>query len=72
MKNNFLESSIKQFEYYKILGDKTFSQLSDEQLFIQINNESNSITTIVKTLMGKYAITLDRLFDLGRRKRVSE
>lgn len=72
MKNNFLESSIKQFEYYKILGDKTFSQLSDEQLFIQINNESNSIATIVKTLMGKYAITLDRLFDLGRRKRVSE
>ena len=52
MKNNFLESSIKQFEYYKILGDKTFSQLSDEQLFIQINNESNSIATIVKHLWG--------------------
>ena len=50
MKNNYLESSIKQFEYYKMLGDKTFSQLNDEQLFEKLNEESNSIGTIVKHL----------------------
>jgi Protein of unknown function (DUF1572) len=52
MDNNFLESSIKQFEYYKMLGEKTFAQLSDEQLFWQFNAESNSIATIVKHLWG--------------------
>lgn len=52
MTNDFLDSTKKQFEYYKILGEKTFSQLTDEQLFRQLNEESNSIATIVKHLWG--------------------
>ena len=52
MKNDYLDSVIKQFEYYKMLGVKTFSQLTDEQLFKQLNEESNSIGTIVKHLWG--------------------
>ncbi len=52
MENDYLESVKKQFEYYKMLGEKTFSQLSDEQLFWQYNEESNSIATIVKHLWG--------------------
>lgn len=52
MNNNFLESSIKQFEYYKSLGEKTFNQLSDEKLFWQCNAESNSIAIIVNHLWG--------------------
>lgn len=52
MTTNYLESVKKQFEYYKMLGENTFSQLSDEQLFIQLNEESNSIATIVKHLWG--------------------
>lgn len=42
----------KQFEYYKILGDDTFNQLSDDQLKITINDNSNSIAMIVKHLHG--------------------
>lgn len=52
MHNDFLGSAIKQFEYYKLLGEKTMAQLSDEQLFWQYNAESNSIATIVKHLWG--------------------
>ena len=52
MKNDYLESSKKQFEYYKMLGEKTFAQLSDEQLFWQYSEESNSIAMIVKHLWG--------------------
>ena len=48
----YLESAKKQFQYYKMLGEKTFSQLTDEQLFIQANSESNSIAIIVKHLRG--------------------
>ncbi len=35
-----------------MLGEKTFSQLEDEQLFWQYNEESNSIAVIVKHLSG--------------------
>lgn len=49
---NYLDSALKQFEYYKMLGDKTFAQLTDEQLFWQYNTESNSIAVIVKHLWG--------------------
>jgi hypothetical protein len=44
--------SIKRFEYYKSLGDKTFDQLTDEQMFWQYNEESNSIAVIVKHIAG--------------------
>jgi uncharacterized damage-inducible protein DinB len=52
MPTNYLSDAIGQFEYYKMLGDKTFAQLSDEQLFWQANADSNSIATIVKHLWG--------------------
>ncbi len=50
--DDYLNSVRKQFEYYKQLGDKTFSQLQDEHLFWTYNDESNSIATIVKHLSG--------------------
>ncbi len=52
MEKDYLNSVKKQFEYYKMLGDKTFSQLSDNDFFWQFNAESNSIATIVKHLHG--------------------
>ena len=55
MTNDFLDSAKKQFEYYKILGEKTFSQLTDEQLFRQLSEESNSIATIVLWMKRKAA-----------------
>ena len=52
MTNDYLESVRKQFLYYKTLGEKTFAQLTDDKLFWQYNEESNSIATIVKHLWG--------------------
>ncbi len=52
MAGSYLESTRKQFEYYKLLGDKTFAQLSDEQLYWQYNADSNSVAIIVKHLWG--------------------
>ena len=49
---SYLESIKKQFEYYKMLGEKTFEQVSDDKLFWQNNEESNSIAMIVKHLHG--------------------
>lgn len=52
MKNNFLESVNSQFQYYKTIAEKTFDQLTDEQLYWQYSEESNSIVTIVKHMVG--------------------
>ncbi|WET48890.1 DUF1572 family protein [Chryseobacterium indologenes] len=43
---------VKRFEYYKSLGDQSFEQLSNEQIFWQYNQESNSIAVIVHHLAG--------------------
>jgi hypothetical protein len=50
--NDYLKSVTLQFEYYKLLGEKTIDQLSEEQLFWQANETSNSIAIIVKHLSG--------------------
>lgn len=48
----YLKSAVRQFEYYKSLGEGAMAQLSDEGLFWQYNAECNSIATIVKHLHG--------------------
>ncbi len=52
MKENYLQSTRKQFQYYKLLGQKTFEQLHEKDLFWQFNPESNSIAIIVNHLSG--------------------
>jgi len=49
---SYLTSVIKQFEYYKMLGEKAMAQVPDEALFWQYNTESNSIAVIVEHLSG--------------------
>lgn len=52
MKLNYINSVKKQFEYYKSLGEKTFSQLEDQDLFWKYNDATNSIAIIVNHLWG--------------------
>ncbi len=52
MTKHDLVGFIKQFEYYKMLAEKTFLQLTDENLFWQYNDQSNSIAMIVNHLSG--------------------
>ena len=52
MTSDYLESVRKQFQYYKLLGDKTMAAVPEEGIHWQYNAESNSIATIVKHLHG--------------------
>lgn len=52
MENSYLPSAIKQFKYYKSLGDKTISQLSVEELKKEFVEDSNSVAIIVKHIIG--------------------
>lgn len=49
---NYLDSAKKQFQYYKMLGEKAIAQVPDNKLAWQFNEESNSIVVIVKHLSG--------------------
>ena len=50
--NKYLESVKKQFLYYKTIGEKAMEQLEPEQLFVSVNDDTNSIAVIVKHLSG--------------------
>lgn len=52
MELNYLESIRKQFEYYKLLGERTIAQLDEAELFWQYNQTSNSIAILVNHLWG--------------------
>lgn len=52
MHKHFIDTARLQFQYYKNLGERTFAQLSDDQLLAQLGQESNSISIIVNHLHG--------------------
>jgi len=50
--NSYLESATKQFKYYKSLADKTFDQLTERELVWRMSPDANSISVIVKHMVG--------------------
>lgn len=48
----FLASAISRVVYYKELAEKTFSQLKDQDLHYQPNDQSNSIAIIIQHMSG--------------------
>jgi hypothetical protein len=49
---NYLESAIAEFRYLKKQGDRAMEQLDDQQFFVTLDAESNSVAIIVKHLAG--------------------
>jgi hypothetical protein len=48
----YLEDVVKQFRYYKLLGERAMAQVNEKELFFQYHQECNSIGQIVKHLCG--------------------
>ncbi len=49
---SYVEDSLSLFRYYKTLAEKAMAQVTDEQLFATLDDESNSIAVIVKHVAG--------------------
>jgi hypothetical protein len=49
---DFLKSVIERFESYKALGDKTFTQLTEEDFFARSSETLNSIAMIINHMNG--------------------
>jgi len=49
---SYLEDARAVFRYYKKLADRAMEQMTDEQLFIALDEEANSIAIVVKHMVG--------------------
>ncbi|HYP05562.1 MAG TPA: DUF1572 domain-containing protein [Bryobacteraceae bacterium] len=49
---SYLEDSLSLFSYYKGLAERAMQQVTDEQLFLALDEEANSIALIVKHMAG--------------------
>jgi hypothetical protein len=48
----YVEDSLSLFHYYKQLAERAIEQLSDDQLFVTLDEEMNSVAIIVKHMAG--------------------
>ncbi|MEZ5357063.1 MAG: DUF1572 domain-containing protein [Bryobacteraceae bacterium] len=49
---DYLRDSLSLFRYYKKLAERAMEQVTDEQLFLTLDGEANSIAVIVKHMAG--------------------
>jgi hypothetical protein len=49
---SYIEDALAVFQQYKLLGERAMQQVSEQQLFASLDEESNSIAIIVKHMVG--------------------
>jgi Protein of unknown function (DUF1572) len=49
---NYHEDAISSFKSYKKLADKAIAQLKDEEFFVTLDDEANSVAVIMKHMAG--------------------
>jgi Protein of unknown function (DUF1572). len=49
---HYLEEALRSFRSYRKLAEKAFAQVSDEEFFVTLDEESNSIAVIIKHMTG--------------------
>jgi hypothetical protein len=49
---NYFEDAISMFKSYKKLADKAIAQTKDEELFVTLDEEANSVAVIMKHMAG--------------------
>ena len=49
---NYFEDALKSLRAYKKLAEKAFAQLKDEEFFITLDEEANSVAVVMKHMAG--------------------
>lgn len=49
---NYFEDALKSFRAYKRLAEKAIAQLKDEEFFVTLDEEANSVAVIMKHMAG--------------------
>jgi len=57
---SYIEDCLAIFKQYKGLADRAMAQATDEQLFLSLDEQSNSIAIIAKHMAGNRAIAFQK------------
>src|SRR5215212_476357 len=49
---NYLDDALSSFRAYKKLADKAIAQLKDEEVFVTLDEEGNSVAVVMKHMAG--------------------
>jgi len=49
---SYLEDSLELLRYYKKLAERAMDQVTDDQLYVALDDETNSIAIVVKHIVG--------------------
>ncbi|HKR13031.1 MAG TPA: DUF1572 family protein [Pyrinomonadaceae bacterium] len=49
---NYFEDAVASFKSYKKLADKAIAQLKDEEFFVTLDDEANSVAVVMKHMAG--------------------
>jgi Protein of unknown function (DUF1572) len=49
---NYLDDALSSFRAYKKLADKAIAQLKDEEFFVTLDEEGNSVAVVIKHIAG--------------------
>jgi hypothetical protein len=49
---HYLDDALTSFRAYKKLAEKAFAQLKDEEFFVTLDEEANSVAVIMKHIAG--------------------
>jgi len=49
---NYLDDALSSFRAYKKLADKAIAQLQDEEFFVNLDEEGNSVAVVMKHMAG--------------------
>jgi hypothetical protein len=49
---NYLDDALSSFRAYKKLADKAIAQLQDEEIFVTLDEEGNSVAVVMKHIAG--------------------
>jgi len=49
---NYFEDALSSFRAYKKLADKAIAQLQDEEFFVSLDEEANSVAVVMKHMVG--------------------
>ncbi len=63
LEQNIIDSSIKQFRYYKKLADDAMAQLEANDLYFKYHADQNSIDTIIKHMAGNMKSRWTNIFE---------
>ena len=72
LSQQYLADALSTFRSYKKLAEKALNQLNEEEFFVTLDQESNSVAVIMKHIAGNYAYHIGQIVFLAKHFRSAD